>query len=79
MSKTGKAKVFDAVHSAQEENIISACAESGYYHSSRPSLGARVEALVETLGKDWSSYGLTVLDEGLDVVLCQAPKLGQDS
>ncbi len=73
MSNTGKGKVFDAVRSAQEENIISACAESGYYHGSRPSLGPRIEALIKARGKVWSSYGLTVLDEGLDVVLRQAP------
>lgn len=68
MSGTGKAKAFDPVRSAQEENVVLAFAESGYYHSTQPSLGHQVELLATAKGKVWSSYGLTLLDQALDSV-----------
>ena len=69
MSRPGKSNAFDAVRSALEENIVSALAQSGYYHTTKAGLGSQVDHLAKAQGKVWSALGLSALDEGLDAVV----------
>lgn len=41
------AKLFDAVRSAQEQNILLDFAQVGYHHTSKSGIGAHVDAVTE--------------------------------
>lgn len=59
---------FDAVRSAQQQNILLDFAQSGYHHTGKSGVGAHVDAVLEEGGTLWSRPGLTSLEISLDKV-----------
>lgn len=60
---------FDAVRSAQEQNVVLDIAQVGFHHFSKSGVGAHVDAVIEGGRTLWSRPGLTSLEVSLDKVI----------